>query len=158
MAENNVDLLFDTNDKTKNFDARADFLWKKYKNWEKACQWVWSTCTDLDDVKSQGEYVEVEVGAITWQPNTFYVLVDGEYVLDSSSTWDANTIYYNRSYDNDTKEYVYTNAHAVVGLPIFSEVKDNLYIKINNEYASCSNEPEFNDSATYYQLNNYTDE
>ena len=158
MAENNVDLLFDTNDKTKNFDARADFLWSKYKNWEKACQWVWSTCTDLDDVKSQGEYAPIEVGAITWQPNTFYVLVDGEYVLDSSSIWDADTIYYNRSYDDDTKEYVYTNAHAVVGLPIFSEVKDNLYIKINNEYASCSNEPEFNDSATYYQLNNYTDE
>jgi len=33
-----------------------------------------------------------------------------------------------------------------------------LYIKINNEYASCANEPEFNDSAVYYQLNNYTDE
>ena len=85
-------------------------------------------------------------------------LDNGEYILDSGSELDENVIYYNRSYDNDLKEYVYTNAHAVVGLPIFNEVKDNLYIKINNEYASCSNEPEFNDSATYYQLNNYTDE
>lgn len=158
MTENNVDLLFDTNDKLKNFDVRANFLWDKYKNWEKACQWVWSTCTDLDSVKSQGEYTVIEVGAALWQPNTFYILDNGEYVLDSGSEWDENVIYYNRSYDNDLKEYVYTNAHAVVGLPIFNEVKDNLYIKINNEYASCSNEPEFNDSATYYQLNNYTDE
>ena len=156
MAENNVDLLFDASDKTKNFDVRADFLWSKYKNWEKACQWVWSTCTDY--VKSQGEYTQVEVGAVAWQPNTFYVLVDGEYRPDIDSTWHSDIIYYNRSYDEESKEYVYTNAHAVVGLPIFNEVKDNLYIKINNEYASCTNEPEFNDSVDYYQLNNYTDE
>jgi len=37
MEKNNVDLLFDDKDKTKNFDARAEFLWDKYKNWEKAC-------------------------------------------------------------------------------------------------------------------------
>jgi len=37
MTENNVDLLFDTSDKSKNFDVRANFLWDKYKNWEKAC-------------------------------------------------------------------------------------------------------------------------
>ena len=156
MTENNVDLLFDENDRSKNFDVRANFLWDKYKNWEKACQWVWSTCTDY--VQSQGEYTPIEVGAVEWQANTFYVLVNGEYVLDTDENWDVDTIYYNRSYDNDLKEYVYTNAHAVVGLPIFSEIKDNLYIKIKNEYASCSNEPEFNDSVTYYQLNNYTDE
>ena len=155
MTENNVDLLFDSNDKSKNFDVRADFLWNKYKNWEKACQWVWSTCTDY--VISQGEYEAVEIGAVEWQANTFYVLIEGEYVLDSGANWDADTIYYSRTYDSASSSYVYTNAHAVVGLPIFNEVKNDLYIIVNGNYVSCANEPEFNDSITYYQLNNYTD-
>ena len=155
MTENNVDLLFDSNDKSKNFDVRADFLWSKYKNWEKACQWVWSTCTDY--VISQGEYEAVEIGAVEWQANTFYVLIEGEYVLDSGANWDADTIYYSRTYDSASSSYVYANAHAVVGLPIFSEVKNDLYIIVNGNYVSCANEPEFNDSITYYQLNNYTD-
>jgi len=60
MEKNNVDLLFDDKDKSKNFEARAEFLWDKYKNWEKACQWVWSTCTDY--VISQGEYTPIVVG------------------------------------------------------------------------------------------------
>ena len=159
MSENNVDLLFDGNDKTKNFNVRADFIWNKYKNWEKACQWVWSTCTDY--VISQGEYAPIEIGAVRWTPapNAFYVLDENnEYVPDTSTEWDADTIYYSRSYNNETKTYVYTNAHAVVGMPIFSEVKNDLYIIVNDAYVSCANEPEFNDSIIYYQLNNYSDE
>jgi hypothetical protein len=35
--------------------------------------------------------------------------------------------------------------------------KNNFYIKVGGSYVSCANEPEFNDSIIYYQLNNYSD-
>jgi hypothetical protein len=42
-----------------NLDDRAKIIMKKYKNWEKAVAWVWSTCTEL--VESKGTYHETEV-------------------------------------------------------------------------------------------------
>lgn len=155
MADKGVDLLFDSSDKTKNFDARANFLWDRYKNWEKACQWVWSTCTDY--VINQGEYAETVVGNRLWEANTYYVLADNEYVLDTGSTWNINTTYYMPKIENGETSYI--DAHAVDQAHMFNnDNKVNFYIKVNNAYVSCANEPEFNDSITYYQLNNYSDE
>ena len=155
MTNNNKDLLFDGNNKATNFENRAEFLWDRYKNWEKACQWVWSTCTDY--VISQGEYTITVVGNKLWTANTFYILQNNEYILDSGESWDAAITYYEPKIENGETSYV--DAHAVDAEHLFNnENKNNFYIKVNNIYVSCANEPEFNDSATYYQLNNYTDE
>ena len=154
MAENNVDLEFFANNKSQNFDARADFLWDKYKNWEKACQWVWSTC--LDYVISQGEYAPTIVGNQLWEPNTFYIKIDNTYELDAGSSWDINTTYYELKIENGITSYV--DAHAVDASHLFNDNnKNNFYIKVGGSYVSCANEPEFNDSIIYYQLNNYSD-
>ena len=156
MTKNNVDLLFDDKDKSKNFDVRAEFLWNKYKNWEKACQWVWSTCTDY--VISQGEYAPIVVGKQLWQPDTFYISQNNEYIKDTGSAWDPNIVYYEVKTDtNNITSYV--DAHVADEAHVFNDInKNNFYIKVNNVYVSCANDPEFNDSITYYQLNNYTDE
>ena len=157
MTSNNVDLLFDGNDKTKNFDVRANFLWDKYKNWEKACQWVWSTCTDY--VVSQGQYEPTVVGNTLWVPNTFYVMSGNDYIEDTSVAWDASVTYYTRSWDEQSEMYAYADAHAVDSAHLFNATnKNNFYIQVNGSYVSCANEPEFNDSVIYYELVNYTDE
>ena len=157
MTENNVDLRFDDNNKSQNFDVRANFLWDKYKNWEKACQWVWSTC--LDYVISQGDYEETVVGNNLWATGTYYILSNNDYVLDNSDSWDITKTYYTQKIDSETNEVSYVNAHAVDAAHLFTDNnKYNFYIRVNKEYVSCANEPEFNDSITYYELINYSDE
>ena len=74
-----------------------------YKNWEKLCQWVWSTCTD--PVPNQGEPTAVSnVGEMAWEQNTFYVYKDGKYVLDTGVKFDNKTDYYIKDIDEFGQE------------------------------------------------------
>ena len=151
----NGDLAYNVNDETLNQQNRVDFILNRYRNWEKACQWVWSTCTDY--VISQGQYEEITVGTTLWTPNTFYILDNNEYIQDTSLAWDPDIIYYNREVGTDGT-ISYPNAHAVTSEFIFNNNnKNNFYIQVNGSYISCANEPEFNDSITYYSLINYED-
>ena len=155
---------FNIDNPAENQDTRAEFLLDKYKNWEKACQWVWSTCTDY--VKSQGDYERTVVGDTLWVADTFYVMDGNDYVKDTGSSWDPNVTYYRRGdFDSLINDYVYADAHAVDAAHIFIDNKVNFFINMNEhdalkepEYVSCANDPEFNDSAIYYELVNYTDE
>jgi hypothetical protein len=163
MNSANVDLRFDKDDVLLNQNERAEFILNRYENWEKACQWVWSTCTDY--VISQGNYEKTTVGDTLWEPNYFYLLVDNNYVLDTNSTWDSKLTYYRRGdFDNVINDYIYADAHAVDEAHLFSRNKNNFYININEnninktpEYVSCASDPEFNDSMIYYELVNYND-
>ena len=160
---------FNKDDPTENFETRANFLWDKYKNWEKACQWVWSTCTDY--VISQGEYEQIYVGETLWKTGELYIVVNDEFVLDNSSTWDITKDYYIKKQESQTDDEgnttvvdVYVNAHAADDAHLFKNIKGNLYINLKEnsptdtpDYVSCANDPEFNDSYIYYILNNYSD-
>lgn len=155
---------FNVDDPTENQDTRAEFLLDKYKNWEKACQWVWSTCTDY--VISQGNYEKTVVGDTLWEPDTFYIMDQNNYIKDTGDSWNPNLTYYKRGdFDSLINDYVYSDAHAVDADHIFNENKVKFFINLNEhdqtktpDYASCVNDPEFNDSAIYYELVNYTDE
>lgn len=94
---------FDKEHPEINQETRAEFLLDKYKNWEKACQWVWSTC--MDHVPSQGEYNPIVVGKTLWEQNRFYLMATSEiYELDTGTAYDENINYY--KYENDKYEMV----------------------------------------------------
>lgn len=152
MAKNNVDLLFNKDDISQNQEARSQFLLNTYKNWEKACQWVWNTCTDY--VISQGEYNKINVGLKLWIPDTFYIydVENNTYFKDIGNEYDINTIYYEL---NNGK---YVNAYVVDNYIFNNETKYNYYTIVNNNYAPCTTNDTFNESIDYYILNNFTDE
>ena len=153
MAKNNIDFRFNKDNPSENQEERCEFLLNAYKNWEKACQWVWSTCTD--HVISQGEYVVADVGLKNWLANTFYVYdaVNKEYVLDDGAAYDPDAEYY----EYDSSEQGYVNAH--VGALLFTEeTKYDYYTQVNGSYVPCTSDDVFDESTTYYLLNNYTDE
>jgi len=76
-------------------DAGAAML-DIYKNWEKACKWVWST--DQDSVPSAGTYRLADVGIEVYAVNTYYIAdtsgTELVYILDSSVSYDPKKTYY----------------------------------------------------------------
>ena len=47
MKEKGVEFLFNKDNPQENLEDRSDFVLDRYKNWEKAVAWVWSTNTEL---------------------------------------------------------------------------------------------------------------
>lgn len=115
-----------------------------YKNWEKLCQWVWSTCTD--PVPNQGEPTAVSnVGEMAWEHNTFYVYKDGNYVLDTGVKFDSKTDYYTKGIDEFGQEvYTPANVNEIAYTP------NKYYILINGKYV-LSEDP-FDSAQTYYVI------
>lgn len=73
-------------------ESGADALLTTHRNWEKVCQWLWST--NLDAVESQGSYSKVPVGDTVYETGKFYIIDDeGDYVI-SNDEFDANKTYY----------------------------------------------------------------
>jgi len=121
---------FNVDDPTENQETRAKFLLDKYKNWEKACQWVWSTCTDY--VISQGNYEKTVVGDTLWEPDTFYIMDQNSYIKDTGSSWNPDLTYYKRGdFDSLINDYVYSDAHAVDAEHIFKDNKIKFFINLN---------------------------
>jgi hypothetical protein len=46
------------------------------ENWEKVCKWIYST--NLDNVKSQGNYKNIELYQYDYEANKFYILQKDE--------------------------------------------------------------------------------
>ena len=67
--------ITDTSNPTKedkeNARKAGKFLTYFYRNWEKACQWVWST--NLDAVVSEGSYSPVLVGEAIYESGQYYI-------------------------------------------------------------------------------------
>ena len=47
MKKEGVEFLFNKDNPQENLEDRSDFVLDRYKNWEKAVAWVWSTNTEL---------------------------------------------------------------------------------------------------------------
>lgn len=149
---------------------RCEFFLDRLKNWEKACQWVWSTCIDF--VTEQGEYKEVSLGEKEYKSNTFYLLNnDNTYVKDSSETFNPDVQYYELTTNADgdsvyKKAFVYPTTFPE-GIKDVNSLNDyynylNLYpYEINTYYTLIDgtyvldNSGTFNVDATYYKLKNY---
>ena len=131
-------------------------------NWEKVCKWIYST--NLENVKSQGSYVEIPVGLVEYQPNTFYIideeaesgysLADGEF--DPEQTYYSKSTYTEKDEDGVEKTYdKYENAYATLAGYIYAANK--FYIYVSGAYSLCA-DAEFDPSVTYYQFNSLTDD
>ena len=133
---------------TLNIDNVADrgtIIKKYYKNWEKLCQWVWSTCTD--HVPSQGTpTLRTDVGEKAWKANTFYVQQGEEYILDPGTEFNADTDYYEKGTDEYGKTiYIHANVNLI------AYTVNTYYININNKYVLSSDA--FDSAQTYYTIN-----
>jgi hypothetical protein len=109
---------------------RGTIIMKYYKNWEKLCKWVWSTCTD--HVPNQGTPLEkTDIGEEAWSFGKFYLLKEGtngendnDYVQDTNSAFDENTDYYTKK---DGK-WIRANVNIIKYAP------NTYYVKVNDNY------------------------
>lgn len=102
-------------------DERAAVTFDLYKNWEKACQWVWSTCTDIEGL-AQNSYTQVSLAEKLWEANKYYIYDSNisDYVLDSGSAFNDSYTYYIKA--GTTKDPVYESV-------VLTDNPDNLYVK-----------------------------
>lgn len=100
-----------TDEDKKHAREAADVLLMYYANWEKACQWVWST--NVDNVPSQGTYNEVKLGKQNYVANKFYIQdkETGKYTLATESEAIKGTTYY-ETYTDDNGITRYRDAHV----------------------------------------------
>lgn len=136
----------------------ADVLMLYYANWEKACQWVWST--NMDNVPSQGTYNEIKLGKQRYEPNKFYVqnTESGSYILATESEPRDNVIYYEQYRDTENQIH-YRDAHICrAGESVY--VPGQFYIKEiiqeKERYALATGSYDF--TATYYEFQELNEE
>lgn len=116
-----------------------------YQNWEKACAWVWST--NEEDVIQQNTYEKIDnIYEARWTAGTYYLYdINSEtYVLDSSSSFDPDAVYYKST----GTDYVTVKLAPESGDEIIYE-QNKYYIYERGEYY-LSTEKEFNSGIDYY--------
>ena len=153
----NLDKKADAEDMFKgydidNLDDRAAIVFEQYKNWEKAVAWVWSTCPEV--VESKGTYNPVEIYKQYWKPKTFYLYnaITKKYELDEAASFDETLTYF-----AEDEEGTYINAGVCSPDTDPNKIfegnnKLNFYIKVKDTYAPCTLKDEFDNSTTYYEL------
>jgi hypothetical protein len=80
---------------TENWPQARQQLIKYYSNWEKVCQWLWSTC--LDNVVSMGSYDLAPVGNIPFvdDGSLFTENLEGSFdPVMTGSTYNKDISYY----------------------------------------------------------------
>ena len=153
MKKEGVEFLFNKDNLQENLEDRSNFVLDRYKNWEKAVAWVWSTNTEL--VTKQGDYEEINVGKKLWTPATFYVQdSSGQYVIDPGDEWNKDTVYF----EHNAVDNAYQNAY--VSNVLFNDPNYNFYTKVGDSYVIADNSSidKFDEVATYYILKSYSDE
>ena len=141
-------------------NAAVDIL---MKNWEKVCKWVYST--NLDNVKSQGNYNEIPVGLVKYEPGVFYVIDEtsptgysiAEGAFEPSQTYYKITTYVETDPETgaETEHEKYENAYATLEEYIYK--MNTFYIYISGAYSLCS-DTEFDTAQTYYQFTSLSDD
>ena len=132
-------------------------------NWEKVCKWIYST--NLDNVKSQGEYEIIPVGLVEYQTGEFYIIdesSDSGYSI-SNNAFDPKETYYKKSTytekdpetGNDIEFEKYENAYATLNKYIYKP--NAFYIYVSGAYSLCA-DTDFDSSKIYYEFKTYTDE
>nr|DAF58798.1 MAG TPA: hypothetical protein [Siphoviridae sp. ctxMM9] len=132
-------------------DERAAATFDLYKNWEKACQWVWSTCTDIEGL-AQNSYTQVSLAEKLWEANKYYIYDSNisDYVLDSGSAFNDSYTYYIKT--GTTKDPVYESV-------VLTDNPDNLYVKdkyytmekVGNNESYFISTGAFDSGAVYYK-------
>ena len=157
LGINNIDI---TNENAK-YQAQ-DAAVKLMENWEKVCKWVYST--NLDNVKSQGEYINIELYQYEYEPNKFYILQkdengEDEYILDSSIEFNAEQTYYEQLID-DKGNISYIIAFVNISSNAENKKKyeaNKYYIQVSGAYSLCTEE-QFDSSLVYYEFTSYSNE
>lgn len=124
-----------------------------YRNWEKACQWVWST--NLEAVASQGTYIKTKVGQAIYEKDKYYLKdAEGQYIL-SNEDFDEEHTYYLK---DDSK----VNVYKIIRL---CRDKDTLYTankfyqKVSDSVYSLLTSSTFDSTINdYYVFNSRTSE
>ena len=148
------------------------------RNWEKVCKWIYST--NLDNVKSQGNYNKANVGLVVYEPGKFYIMddsVEGGYAI-CNDPYDPNQTYFsvvdyeveiekldeegNPILDeegNPVMETVtrqtYSNAYATTENLVYRP--NVFYIDVSGAYSLCA-DAEFDSSQDYYIFESLSDE
>ena len=94
-------------------DARNLMLdW--YKNWEVACQWVWSTC--IDNVVGMGNYVIAPVGNVEFTTDgSLFIPYQETYKPITSGVFNAEQNYYKQ----ETKTNAETGETTTTYVPVY---------------------------------------
>ena len=77
-----------------NLEAIHEGLYKAYRNYEKACAWVWLTNTE--NVISGGTYQEIILGNILYETGKYYIATEDSYTL-AQDEFDPEQTYYTKS-------------------------------------------------------------
>lgn len=126
-----------------------------YANWEKACQWVWST--NLDNVASQGTYELVSLGKQEYKPSTFYVYDDStdDYIICDDLVAKDDITYYEQATRTDGTIF-YRDAYICkAGQTVYE--KGVYYVKTlvqGKERYSLTND-DFSSVQEYYNFKQY---
>ena len=137
---------------TSEWPAAREYLLNDYKNWEKVCQWVWSTC--IDNVVGMGSYVKTQLGDTPYASGTYYIK-DGEgYVkeeADSIFSWDQEYFIKKVTTDDKGEEvvdyervYLYDSEDKKYKSNTFYQSIDGVYSLVSAEL--------FDPDITYYIL------
>lgn len=119
------------------------YLLYLYRNWEKVCQWVWST--DTSSVPSQGSYSKVPVGKQVFVSGKFFEQSDdGNYV--PAISYDPSKTYY----EFDSEEDTYRNAYICEEKYLYK--KNTYYKKVDNLYQLIDADSFDAQISNYYEL------
>lgn len=149
------ELGVDNND----YAGACNKMYEWYGNWEKACQWVWKTCTDKDicdlfNIVDEGTFAPIELGTEVYVTNKFYVYdesLDTEYKYRiSNDPFDKDTIYFAKI---DEKTYV--KAYVVEDEDHVYQ-KDKFYVEVDGIHLISNDD--FDSAETYYIITLKTDE
>ena len=125
-----------------NTQVRANIIKDKYKNWEKAVAWVWSTCTDV--VPSLGTYDVIELFETLYEKGTFFTY-DGEEYSIANGDFDSTITYYSYTpVDGYVSIKLTDNPDLVYAPKVYYTVQGNNYVLSENTT--------FDPSAIYYKL------
>lgn len=137
-----------------NWPAARKQMIKYYANWEKVCQWIWSTC--LDNVVSMGSYVEAKIGNIKFTTDGTLYKENSEGGFDQviSGAFDDTIYYYQPEVITDeetgeettkwNKVYVYDSDEN-------KYVSNKFYQNVDGVY-SLVDAADFNPDIQYYKL------
>lgn len=152
--------------------AAAKALMTTHANWEKFCQWVWST--NLDAVPSQGSYEKIRLGTVVFDATKHYIINEnGVYVLATEYS-DKQTYYELKtkesvSVDEEGNEVTTTEEEYVVvdAVPEAQIYKKNTFYYLasgedttktdDDVYALCADDA-FSGSITYYKFTSLTED
>lgn len=152
--------------------AAAKALMTTHANWEKFCQWVWST--NLDAVPSQGSYEKVRLGTVKFDATKHYIINEnGVYVL--ATEYSDDQTYYelvpktSTTADEEGNEVIETkNEYVIVDAVPEAQIykKNTFYYLASGEdttntdddvYALCADDA-FSGSITYYKFTSLTED